>query len=116
MQVLNSLGNAERQRGNREAALAWYERSLELAERLGSVQGQAEARGNRAILLSEQAQETTDPAARLRLLNQAVAEERETLAPLQQLGQPASIAISHNNLANICGYWRRQVARACGRG
>ena len=112
MLAINSLGNAERQRGNREAALAWYERSLELAERLGSVQGQAMARSNRAILLSDQAQETTDPAARLRLLNQAVAEERESLALKQQLGQPAPIAISRNNLAE----YLRQLAEAGGTG
>ena len=112
MRVLNSLGNAEGQRGNREAALAWHERSPELAERLGSVQGQASARSNRAILLSDQAQETTDPAARLRLLNQAIAEERESLVLEQQLGQPASIAIRHNNLANDL----RLLAEASGRG
>ena len=70
------------------------------------------ARGNRAILLSEQAQETTDPAARLRLLNQAIAEERESLALEQQLGQPAWIAISHNNLAE----YLRQLAEAGGTG
>ena len=48
------------------------------------------ARGNRAILLSEQAQETTDPAARLRLLNQAIAEERESLA-LDAATRPARL-------------------------
>jgi len=111
MQVLNSLGEVERLRGNPQAALSWYERSLELAQRLGSVQGQAAARSNRAILLSDQAQAAADPDTRRRLLSQAIAENRESLALKQQLGQPASIAISHNNLADDL-----RLAAECGIG
>tara|TARA_R110002072_G_scaffold13481_2_gene56876 strand:- start:76678 stop:81408 length:4731 start_codon:yes stop_codon:yes gene_type:complete len=99
MQVLNSLGNADKNRGHAEAALAWYERSLELAVQLGDLQGQAAARSNRAILLSNQAQTATDRHVRQTLLNQTISEERESLAIQQQLGHPANIAISHNNLA-----------------
>jgi len=100
MQVLNSLGEVERHRGNAEAALAWYEKSLELAKRLGSLEGQAVARTNRAVVLSGQAQQAADPDTKRRLLTQAIAEERESLALKQQLGQPARIATSQNNLAD----------------
>jgi tetratricopeptide (TPR) repeat protein len=120
MRTLIWLGEADRYRGHPEAALAWYERSLALAEQLGDLQGQATTRSNRAILLSDQAQallgdggslpplgDADDAAAgspshdeARRLLNQAIAEERECLAIQQQLGHPASISISHNNLAD----------------
>lgn len=100
MNVLNSLGAADQRRGHAEAALAWYQRSLELAEQLDDLQGQAAARSNLAILLSDQAEAATDRQVRQTLLNQAISEERESLAIEQQLGHPANIAISHNNLAD----------------
>ena len=99
MQVLNSLGNADKDRGHAEAALAWYERSLELAEQLGNLQGRATARSNLAILLANQAEVTIDPHVKQSLLNHAISEGRESLAIRQQLGHPAEIAIGHNNLA-----------------
>lgn len=100
MQVLNSLGNVASSRGQPEAALAWFDRCLERARALGDVQGEAAARSNRAILLSEQAQRSADQAEARRLLEAAAAEEASVLPLKEQLGQPASLAISHNNLAN----------------
>ena len=100
MRTLNILGVVDKNRGHSEAALAWYERSLELATQLDDLQGQAQARGNRAVLLSDHAEAATDRHVRQTLLNQAISEERECLAIDQQLGHPADIAISHNNLAN----------------
>jgi tetratricopeptide (TPR) repeat protein len=100
MRVLNSLGEVERQRSKPEAALAWYDRSLELATRLGYVEGQATARSNRAMLITKQAQGAADAVRGRQLLEQAIAEDRAALVLREQLGQPASIGISHNNLAN----------------
>lgn len=99
MQVLNSLGNVEQQRGRREAALAWYEQSLALAQERRAVEGQATARGNRAGVLLALAHKAGDPAERRRLLSEVIAELREVLAIRETSGQPVPIAISHNNLA-----------------
>jgi tetratricopeptide (TPR) repeat protein len=100
MRVLNSLGNAESDLGHLEAAQAWYDRSLELALRLGATAERAGIRSNRAVLRSTQAEQSADPATRQRLLLEAVAEGREALALELTLGQPRSLAISHSNLAN----------------
>jgi len=103
MRLFNSLGIVERMRGNLEAALAWYEGSLKMAMSLGDVGGQADSRGNRAIVLSEQAEAAGDPRSppeARRLLAQAISEEREALRLREQLGQPGSIALSHSNLAD----------------
>jgi tetratricopeptide (TPR) repeat protein len=99
MQVLNSLGGVEATLGHRTAALDWYQQSLALAVRVEDLAGQAMARGNRARHLAQLALETADPVERLRLLNEAIAEERESLALHEQLAQPAAIAIRHRNLA-----------------
>lgn len=73
MRVLNSLGEVERKRGNSQAALSWIERSLERAQRRDSVDGQARARSNRAILLSNEAPAAADRDTRRKLLSQAMA-------------------------------------------
>ncbi len=100
MRVLNSLGNVESQRGNLEAALAWYDGSLERARKLDSGEGQATARSGRALIFSTQAQQATDPDRARQLLERAITEERAALILKKQLGQPNSIRISHNNLAD----------------
>ncbi len=59
-------------------------------------------RGNRAGVLSGQAEAAGDPSTSSearRLLAQAISEQREALRLEEQLGRPASIAISHSNLA-----------------
>jgi tetratricopeptide (TPR) repeat protein len=99
--VLNALGNVEFQRENEEAALAWYDRSLELATRLGNVEEQAWARSNRAAVFSVVAEKEADPLRTRQLLDQALAEARAALVLREQLGQPATIAISHNNLGYL---------------
>lgn len=99
MRVLNLLGSVEAGCGRREAALAWYEQSLALAQKLRDMEGQAMARSNRASVLSILAQDASEPVERRRLLNEAIAEAREALAIREDLDQPASIAIGHNNLA-----------------
>jgi tetratricopeptide (TPR) repeat protein len=98
-QVINSLGQADHRRGDHDAAMAWYEQSLELSMRLDDMEGRARARTNMALLVAEQALQAKDSAERHRLLARAIAEERASLNLEQQLGQPASIAASHNNLA-----------------
>ena len=100
MAIFNSLGNVERGRDNLPAALAWFARSLETAERLGDIECQAMARSNRAIVFSTQAQRAADPAESRRFLNEAIAEERKSLVLKEQLGQPQGLAISHSNIAD----------------
>lgn len=99
VRVLNWLGNAERDRGHREPAQAWYERSLELADRLKDIEGEAAARSGRAILWSKHAQDVVDPMKQQRLLNEAITEQRVVLALTRQLGQPVTLAVSHHILS-----------------
>ncbi|MFC1824667.1 tetratricopeptide repeat protein [Thermodesulfobacteriota bacterium] len=98
-QVLNSLGIIEMKRGNLDSALAWFDRSLQIAEELGDISGQAYARRNRAEVLRLQIETATDIERTRRLLDQAIVEGRQALALHEQLGQPEAIAASHHNLA-----------------
>ena len=99
MRAYISLGNLETLRGRGEAALEWYEQGLLQAESLADVVGQAAARSGWGQLLSNLALEADDPGEHERLLIAAIAEQREVLALAEQLGQPPSVAISHNNLS-----------------
>lgn len=99
MQTLNLLGAVEHNRGNLREAQTWYERSRALAEKLQDLPGQAQARGNLAVLYSQRAEQTENREEARRWLHRAIAEEREALEVKKALGQPASIAISHSNLA-----------------
>lgn len=100
MKVLNALGSAEARRGQFEAAVAWYGQSLALATQLNDVGSQAIARGNRAILLAQRAEEIADPQERRLVRNQAIIEKREVLALVEQFGQPATTATTCSNLAD----------------
>lgn len=72
MRTCDLLATAERQRGQLQAAEAWYHRARELAQQLGDQRQLAVVAQNLGILYQKRAEQTTNPAEREALLRQAV--------------------------------------------
>jgi tetratricopeptide (TPR) repeat protein len=98
MQTCDLLASAEMQRGNLEAAEAWYARSRELALGLNDRHQQAIVAQNVGILYQTRAERAADPRARAALLRQAVASVEESLATWLELGGQVYAAASYGQL------------------
>lgn len=97
--ALNALGNIERQRNQYERALSWLDRAVTISSDLEEPSPLAMSKGHRALCLKELAR-TADPNDRQRLMNDALAEEREVAAIFQQIGQLVNIAMAQINISN----------------
>jgi tetratricopeptide (TPR) repeat protein len=100
MQVLSLLGDVEMLRGNLEAALAWYDRVLELTAQVENLGLRSVTYSDRARVFSQQAEAERDPLRARQLLEQAITDERAALALEERLGRAASAATAHHNLAD----------------
>jgi tetratricopeptide (TPR) repeat protein len=80
MQTCDLLGSAEADRGHLDAAQPWYERSRELATRLGDRHHLGVVAQNLGVLYRTMALASPDPAARVALLRQAVGSVEASLA------------------------------------
>jgi tetratricopeptide (TPR) repeat protein len=80
MQTYNLLATAEVQRGQLDAAEAWYDRSRVLAQELGDQAQMAATAQNLGILFQNRAEQTEDSETREALLRRAVASVEESLA------------------------------------
>lgn len=80
MRTCDLLATAEQQRGQLQAAEAWYHRARELAQQLGNQAQLAVTAQNLGILYQARAKQATDPAEREALLRQAVASVQSSLA------------------------------------
>jgi tetratricopeptide (TPR) repeat protein len=113
MQAFASLGVADAMRGNYDAALAWYARSMSIAEEIRDIHGQAAVRSSRANALWNQAEQAGDPEESRRLRDEAIAEDRRALGLKEQLAQPRSLAITLSNLARrLCAVGQLDEAQS----
>lgn len=102
MRTSDCLGSTEQARGNLEAAAAWYDRSRELALRLGDRRQLAAGAHNLGILHQNRAERTSDPTARKRELALAAASVEEGLAIRSTLADQVDIAASYFQLGVLC--------------
>jgi len=98
MRSCDLLATAERQRGQLEAAKAWYARSRELALRLHDRAQLAANAHNVGILYQTRAERATDPTARAAFLRQAIASVQESLTTWLALGDQVNAAASYHQL------------------
>ena len=98
MRTCDLLATAERQRGQLEAAEAWYARSRELALQLNDRYHQAVVAQNVGILYQTRAERTADPIARAAFLRQATDSVQESLAVWLELGNQVNAAASYSQL------------------
>jgi tetratricopeptide (TPR) repeat protein len=104
MQASNNLGVAEINRGNLDAAEAWYARSRELAERLNDRRQLAAIAQNVGILYQTRAEGAPDPETRNALLRLAVASVEESLAIKLEMQSTVATALSYGQLGIL--HWQ----------
>ncbi|MFO1428853.1 MAG: tetratricopeptide repeat protein [Candidatus Competibacteraceae bacterium] len=98
MRTCDLLATAERNRGQLDAAEAWYRRSRELAERLQDKTHLATVAQNLSILYQTRAEQTDDPARRTDLLRQAVASVQQSLSGWLEQKNQVNTAASYLQL------------------
>ncbi len=99
MQTCDLAGSAERERGQLDAAAAWYRRGHELARALGDKNQLATIVHNLGILHQSRAEQLAeDHPQRSPLLQQAVASVEESLALHLELHNQLGAASSHSQL------------------
>jgi tetratricopeptide (TPR) repeat protein len=104
MLTCNLLGSAEEDRGQLEAAEAWYGRSRELATQRGDRQMLAIVAQNLSILYRRRAEQAGDDAsARADWLRRAVASVRESLAVVLDMKNQLHAAASYSQLGVFHG-------------
>ena len=96
MQTCNSLASAEQERGQLDAAAAWYQRARELAESMGDRFQLGAIAQNVGILYQTHAERTADPTEREAWLRRAVVSIEESLAiDLERNDQVGAAASYH---------------------
>ncbi len=98
MQTCGLLGSAEMQRGQLDAAEAWYKRSRELAKQLGDRSQLAATAQNFGILYQTRAKRASDDAERAALLRKAVDSVKECLGIMLELNDQVNAATSYAQL------------------
>ncbi|VAW38388.1 hypothetical protein MNBD_CHLOROFLEXI01-3302 [hydrothermal vent metagenome] len=101
MRTCDLLASAEMQRGQLDAAAAWYERAHELAVQLGDQRQLAAIAQNRGILSQTRAQNSSDPARRAAYLRQAAVSIEESLAIWLEMDNQPNAAASYGQLGKI---------------
>ena len=98
MRTCDILGTAEQQRGQLDAAEAWYKRSRELAVQLGDRRQLAGTAQNVGVLYRTRAERASDDAAREALLRKAVDSVKECLGTMLEIDDQVSAAASQHQL------------------
>ncbi|HKC63104.1 MAG TPA: CHAT domain-containing protein [Pyrinomonadaceae bacterium] len=98
--MLNVLGDCERQRHEYARALVWYDKAVELAELRNDLSNIALSRGNRALVLADEAESNQYARERERLLAESLIESEAVLAIWERVGQTQNVGLAHSNIAN----------------
>jgi tetratricopeptide (TPR) repeat protein len=98
--ALSVLGDSERHRQEFTGALAWFDQAIELAEQVNDQSAIALARGNRALVLGDQARQSRIKQERDSLLVESLAENEAVLKAWEKVGHPINVGKAHTNLAN----------------
>lgn len=110
MQTCDLLATAERERGQLDAAEAWYGRARELAQQLGDRHQLAVVAQDVGILYQARAEGTQDPAQREGWLRRAASSVGESLAVWLEMNNRVNTAAAYSQLGvlyRMLGEWKQ---------